>query len=161
MNICNWFNNDTIQIQNYIAYPNEFYDIKVPDKYKNILSSVKKSDNNFKLNFLDNFNNDKIDNIICSHKYQINFSKKQHEILVNYFKECTMIYNLCVDIWKDFSNVTTNWQLLKDVIFKYIYKNKNNNFNITTARILIINELKKKQEEYNIFNLNNQKKLTS
>ena len=41
-----------------------------------------------------------------------------------------MIYNLCVDIWKDFPNVTTNWQLLKDVIFKHIYRNRIDNFNI-------------------------------
>ena len=70
-----------------------------------------------------------------------------------------MIYNLCVDIWKDYPNVTTNWQLLKDIIFKHIYRDKIDNFNIITAKNLIINELKKKQEEYNIFNLDNQKKI--
>ena len=159
MNICEWYNSDTLNIQNYISNPYDFYNIDTSNKYKNILSSVKKSDNNFKLNFLDDYNNNKVDNIICSHKYQINFSNKQHQILINYFKECNMIYNLCVDIWKDFPNVTTNWQLLKDVIFKHIYRNRIDNFNITTAKHLIINELTKKQEEYNIFNLDNQQKI--
>ena len=41
MNICEWYNRETIQIQNYFATPNEFYDIKVPDKYKNVLGDVK------------------------------------------------------------------------------------------------------------------------
>ena len=159
MNICEWYNVNTIQIQNYIASPNEFYDTKVPDKYKNVLSSLKKSDNNFKLNFLDDYKVKDDDDIICSHKYQINFSKEQHEILIKYFKECVIIYNLCVDIWKEFSNVTTNWQLLKDVIFNHIYRNKNDNFNILNAKNLIINELKKKQDEFNILNQANQEKI--
>lgn len=159
MNICEWYSVDTLKIQNYISNPFDFYCVDTPNKYKNILSSVKKSDNNFKLNFLDDYNDNKVDNIICSHKYQINFSNKQHKILINYFNECAMIYNLCVDIWKDYPNVTTNWQLLKDIIFKYIYRDKIDNFNIITAKNLIINELKKKQEEYNIFNLDNQQKI--
>lgn len=159
MNICEWYSVDTLKIQNYISNPFDFYCVDTPNKYKNILSSVKKSDNNFKLNFLDDYNDDKVDNIICSHKYQINFSNKQHKILINYFNECAMIYNLCVDIWKDYPNVTTNWQLLKDIIFKHIYRDKIDNFNIITAKNLIINELKKKQEEYNIFNLDNQQKI--
>jgi putative transposase len=159
MNICEWYSVDTLKIQNYISNPFDFYCVDTPNKYKNILSSVKKSDNNFKLNFLDDYNDNKVDNIICSHKYQINFSNKQHKILINYFNECAMIYNLCVDIWKDYPNVTTNWQLLKDIIFKHIYRDKIDNFNIITAKNLIINELKKKQEEYNIFNLDNQQKI--
>jgi putative transposase len=159
MNICEWYNRETILIQNYIATPNEFYDTKVPNKYKNVLSSLKKSDNIFKLNFLDDYKVKENNDIICSHKYQINFSKKQHEILIKYFKECNMIYNLCVDIWKEYSNVTTNWQLLKDVIFNHIYRTKNDNFNILNAKNLIINELKKKQEDYNITNQKNQEKI--
>jgi putative transposase len=159
MNLCEWYNEDTIRIQNYISNPLDFYKVKIPTKYKNILSSVKKSDNNFKLNFLDDYNNNKVDNIICSHKYQINFSNKQHQILIEYFKECSMIYNLCVDIWKELPNVTTNWQLLKDIIYKHIYRNRVDNFNISIAKTLIINDLKKKQEEFNIFSLANQKQI--
>ena len=159
MNLCDWYNEDIIRIQNYISNPLDFYKVKTPTKYKNILSSVKKSDNNFKLNFLDNYNNNKVDNIICSHKYQINFSNKQHQILIEYFKECSMIYNLCVDIWKELPNVTTNWQLLKDIIYKHIYRNRVDNFNISIAKTLIINDLKKKQEEFNIFSLANQKQI--
>jgi hypothetical protein len=52
MNICEWYSVDTLKIQNYISNPFDFYCVDTPNKYKNILSSVKKSDNNFKLNFL-------------------------------------------------------------------------------------------------------------
>ena len=159
MKICEWFNTDTIQIQNYIASPMEFYDIKTPSNYNNVLSSLKKSDNKFKLNFLDDYKVKEDNDIICAHKYQINFSNNQHEILIKYFKECNTIYNLCVDIWKEYPNVTTNWQILKDVIFNYIYRTKDENFNILNAKTLIINELKKKQEEFNILNQANQEKI--
>ena len=87
MQICEWFNSSTIQIQNFISSPGEFYDIKIPKNYNNILSSVKKSDNNFDLQLFNQsfINNDKI---LYSHKYQIYFNDNQHKILKNYFEEC-------------------------------------------------------------------------
>jgi hypothetical protein len=33
MQICEWFNSSTIQIQNFISSPNDFYDIKTPKNY--------------------------------------------------------------------------------------------------------------------------------
>ena len=38
MNLCEWYNEDTIRIQNYISNPLDFYKVKPPTKYKNILS---------------------------------------------------------------------------------------------------------------------------
>lgn len=153
MQICEWFNSSTLQIQNFIASPLEFTNFKIPDKYKNVISSLQKSNNNIKLECFDKFNND--DNkVICSHKYQINFTKEQHDILVGYYEECEKVYNLCVDIWNDYKNVTSNWQIFKDVVFTYLYRNNNNN-DLGQIKTLIINELKKKQKKYNLENSKN------
>ena len=62
MRVCEWFNSSTIQIQNFISSPGEFYDIKTPTNYKNVLSLVKESDNNFNLKLFNEpfINDDKI-----------------------------------------------------------------------------------------------------
>ena len=115
MQLCKWFNTNSIKIQNYISSPGEFYDIKTPTKYENILSSLKKSDNKFNLKlFVQPFQSN--DDIICSHKYQITFSNEQHNILSDYFNECCKIYNLCVDIWNDHKDCTSNWFIFKECI---------------------------------------------
>lgn len=157
MQLCNWFTEDVKKFQSLFALPEHFNDSKINYSYNNVLSSLKKSNNKFKLNLTNSVNStDEI--CIRTHKYKINFTDSQHLILQKYFSECYKIYNLCVDIWKEYNNVTTNWQLLKDVIFYYLYRNKINNPNndITIDKALIIKELRKKQEEYNIENSKNQ-----
>ena len=155
MQLCEWFNSSTIQIQNFISSPSEFYDIKTPKKYNNILSTVKKSDNNFNLKlFNEPFVND--DKLLYSHKYQISFNDNQHQILKDYYKECKKVYDLCVDIWNDYKECTHNWQIFKDVIFQFLYRNTDTkNLPINQIKLLIINELKKKQNEYDIENEKN------
>jgi len=114
MQLCEWFNSYAIPIQNFISSPFDFYDIKTPKKYNNVLSSLKKSDNNFNLKL---FNDEFVNNeqLISSHKYNINFSEEQHNILTNYFGECKKVYDLCIDIWSDYKDCTSNWQLFKDI----------------------------------------------
>ena len=127
MIICDWFNSSALMIQNYISSPFDFYDNNIPCNYKNVLSSFKKSINNFKLElFNEPFVNN--DDLISSHKYSINFNDEQHEILKNYFEECEKVYNLCVDIWNDYKECTSNWQIFKDVLFQYLYRNDKTNY---------------------------------
>lgn len=153
MQTCEWFNNSTTQIQKFISLPNDFNDIETPLKYNNVLSSLKKSNNNFKLNLFDDIC---VDNeLICSHKYNIIFNDEQHNILKKYFDECKKVYDLCVDVWTDYKDCTSNWMIFKDVLFEFLYRNKDTkNLQINEIKLLIINELKKKQNE---FDLNNDK----
>lgn len=155
MQLCEWFDCSTIHIQNFISSPFEFFDTKIPKKYNNVLSSLKKSDNNFNLKlFNDEFIND--DELISSHKYQLSFSDTQHEILKDYFKECKKVYDLCVEIWTDYKDCTSNWMILKDVIFQYLYRDSNTkNLSINQIKKLIIDELKKKQNAFDLANEKN------
>jgi len=160
MQICEWFNSSTIQIQNFISSPSEFYDVKTPTKYKDVLSSIKKSDNNFNLKLFNKpFVND--DEILYSHKYQISFNGNQHKILKDYFEECKKVYDLCVDIWSDYKECTHNWQIFKDIVFQFLYRNSNTKIlHVEQIKLLIINELKKKQNEFNIENEKNKDLIT-
>ena len=155
MQLCEWFNCSTIQIQNFVSSPFDFFNSKIPKKYNNVLSSFKKSNNDFNLKlFNDEFFND--DKLISSHRYQINFNKEQHDTLKDYFKECKKVYDLCIDIWTDYKDCTSNWMIVKDVIFQYLYRNNNTkNLPINQIKKLIINELKKKQNEFNLENEKN------
>ncbi len=160
MEICNWIEPSTIQIQKFISSPYDFFDFKKQHKYSNVVSNIKKSINKFKLNlFNQEFTND--DALIGSHKYLIYFNDKQHEILKGYFGECKKIYDLCVDIWKDYNNVTSNWHIFKDTVFHFLYRDSNSkNLSINNIKKLIINELKKKQNEYNLENDKNKEKIS-
>ena len=159
--ICEWFNNSTLKLQNYIPSHTEFKNKLIYENYTNILSSVKTSvsltqnNNNksdFKFNlFSDNKNNDEL---ISSHKYQINFSEEQHLILKSYFDECTGLYNLCVDIWTEYFNMSSSWQLVKDVIFKHLYRSNKDN-DIDVIKQLIITDLKKLKNDYDADTLKN------
>ena len=155
MQLCEWFDSSTIYIQNFISSPFDFFDTKIPKNYNNLISSLKKSNNNFNLKlFNDKFINE--DSLISSHKYKITFNEKQHNILKNYFKECKKVYDLCVDIWIDYKDCTSNWKIFKDVLFKYLYRNDDTkNLSINQIKNLIIDELKKKQNEFNLENEKN------
>ncbi len=42
------------------------------------------------------------------HKYEIKFSKKQHNILQIYFYKSINLYNFCVDIFNKYHELNTN-----------------------------------------------------
>jgi len=155
MQICEWFNSSTIHIQNFISSPFDFNNNKTPSEYNGVLSSIKKSNNNFNLKLFDQpfVNNDEI---ICSHKYLIVFNDEQQSILKDYYKECKKVYDLCVDIWSDYKNCTCEWRIFKDTIFEYLYRNfETKNLPIDQIKLLIINKLKKIQTDYDLKNNKN------
>jgi len=142
--ICEWFNSTTLDLQTFVSSNREFEKFPINKNYKNVLTDFKKSDNDITFNLFNNYDNN--DELISSHKYKINFTNEQHKILVGYFKECKKIYDLCVDIWKEYPEMTDNWQIVKDVIFKFLYRTENINPNI--INISIINELKRLNDVY-------------
>lgn len=159
MQICNWYEPSTIKIQNFISLPYDYSFIKTPNKYKNVISCLKKSKNNFNLNLFNNkYSNG--EELLCSHKYLIKFDDKQHQILKEYFSESKKVYDLCVDIWKDYKDVTSNWHIFKDVLFKHLYRDSNSkNKSINQIKTLVINDLKKLQNDYNLENVKNQNEI--
>ena len=159
MQTCEWFNDTAKNIQKKISSCDDFKCVKTPKNYIGVVSDLKKSTNKYNLNLF----TDKpvaTENFISSHRYLLHFNKEQHEILKNYFSECKRVYDLCVDIWTDYKKCTSTWMLLKDVIFEFLYRNpKTKILPIEEIKMLIIDELKKKQEEFNLENVSNQEKI--
>jgi len=156
--ICKWYNNDIIELQKNIPFPEKFRKSKIKSKlninYKNVLDDVQfnTSKHLFNLPIIDD-NNDTLER---TYKYKINFSKEQHNILKLYFNECNTIYNLCVDIFKDYDKMTDNWMILKDVIYDIYYRDKNT---IKNSKKLIIEKLKLIDKEYDLENEKNKEKI--
>ena len=155
MVICEWFNNNVIKLKEKISNTNNFNNINTYKKYSNIITDLKISNNNFNFNMPINLFNE--ETLIATHKYKINFNNNQQQILLQYFNECNKLYNLCIDIWNDYKDMTSNYFIVKDVIFKYFYRNKYDN--IDNVKKNIINELKEKQDIFNITKQKNQEKI--
>ena len=156
--LCEWFNNNAIQLTKSITQPEQFKCFNIHNNYKDSLTEHNIFDTNYKFNI---FNNNEFNgNIIKSHKYLINFTTIQSNILKLYFNECLFLYNFCVDLWTDYKEITSNWQLLKDIIFKYLYRTENGKINLTNTKIWIIEKLKEKQIEYDINNEVNKDEIT-
>lgn len=153
MKRCEWFDDKVLKIQKNIS--NNFEVIHPPEKYKNVVTDLKISNCGFKFNLPSVISEDI--ELIATHKYKINFNKDQQLILFQYFKECERLYNLCVDIWQEYKNMTSNYFIVKDVIFKYLYRQQNTD--IDKIKNLIIVELKEKQRIFNIENEENQEKI--
>ena len=131
-----------------------FHSLKnIDNSFKNILSDVKykKTIKLFNLNKPDQNETDELNR---TYKYKINFTEQQHIILQNYFKECNYIYNLCVDIYKSYPEITDNWMILKDAIFDVVYREENNKDNFVN---LIVNRLKTNKNAYDVENEKNKK----
>jgi transposase len=161
MEACEWFNPSTKSLQDFISTRERFTDLKTPDKYSNVLSSLKHSITGFgfNLNMFPKYSSDG-NKLICSHKYQINFNDEQHEILKGYFHESKKVYDLCVDVWNEYKECTHNWQIFKDVLFHFLYRNEQTKeLSLKEIKLLIINELKKKQKEYDLENEKNKEKI--
>ena len=149
----NWFNDGIEKIQNIIPFPEKYRVKNIEDNFKNILSDVKykKTIKLFNLNKPDQNETDELNR---TYKYKINFTEQQHIILQNYFKECNYIYNLCVDIYKSYPEITDNWMILKDAIFDVVYREENNKDNFVN---LIVNRLKTNKNAYDVENEKNKK----
>ena len=149
----NWFNDGIEKIQNIIPFPEKYRVKNIEDNFKNILSDVKYK-KTIKLFNLNKPDQNEIDELNRTYKYKINFTKEQHIILQSYFKECNYIYNLCVDIYKLYPEMTDNWMILKDAIFDVVYREENNKDNFVN---LIVNRLKTNKNEYDVENEKNKK----
>lgn len=148
-----WFNDNVKLLSSCISLSKDFIPKDTPANYTNVLSSFKTSNKiidtkKFNIKVFDNFVDDNKP-IIVSHKYQIYFTKDQRDILVKYFNEAKVIYDLCVDVWKKYNDCTSNWQILKDVVFQICYRNENSkNLNKDDKVDLIVKELKLKQKQF-------------
>lgn len=151
--ICEWYNKDIIQLQKNVPFPEKYKKIKVSDNYKNVLEDVKTCKSKYLFNIE---KHNEINNFELTYKYKIKFSEEQHNILKIYFNECNIIYNLCVDIWKEYNDMTDNWMILKDAIYDIYYRDKNT---IKESKKLIIERLKKNNNEYNLENKQNKEKI--
>jgi putative transposase len=149
-----WFDDDFKLFQNIIQLPHLYKKIDIPNNYRNIITDLhevkKTSKNSFKI---DNIIELDDKDLIGSHKYEITFTNIQKQILTGYFNECERLYNICIDIWKKYPEVTHNWKLLKDVIFKKVYRSLISVTNLDDTIENIILDLKKIRE---IYELNNQ-----
>ena len=149
----NWFNEGIEKIQKIIPFPEKYRVKNIEDNFKNILSDVKYK-KTIKLFNLNKPDQNEIDELNRTYKYKINFTKEQHIILQSYFKECNYIYNLCVDIYKLYPEMTDNWMILKDAIFDVVYREENNKDHFVN---LIVNRLKTNKNEYDVENEKNKK----
>ena len=154
--ICQWYDNDIIKLQKNVPFPEKFKKSNVNKKYDNVLEDLKQSKSKTLFNLFDIDNNNDNDTLERTYKYKIKFDDRQHNILKLYFNECNIIYNLCVDIWKEYKNMTDNWMILKDAIYDIYYRDKNT---IKNSVNLIIERLKKNNDDYNLQNKKNQDKI--
>ncbi len=151
---CEWFDKHVKRFNEIIPFPEEFDEYHVPEKYKNIVSELFKITNNYRFNDFDEC--EKVDKFLLTHKYKINFSNEQHLKLQKYFIECTRLYNFCVDIWTDYNEMTTCWQIVKDSIFDHLYRFKNDDQDLKEVRSKVIEDLKKRRQEFDLENQKNQ-----
>jgi transposase len=148
--VFDWFDDKFKSFQSIVKLPSSFNEAKQPDNYINIVSGLHSYNNRSVITETNhgidpdmNVNDD----LIRAHRYKMQFTDDQIKILTNYFNECHNLYNLCVDIWKKYNDVTSSWQLLKDIIFKHKYRS-NNNCSKDDLIDLVINELKLIRENF-------------
>ncbi len=126
--VFDWFDDKFKIFQPIVKLPSFFKKTESSINYKNILSDLHSYNNKSIIteihHDIDPDMNPK-DDLIRAHRYKLSFDNNQIKILDIYFDECKSLYNLCVDIWKKYNNVTSSWQLLKDIIFKHKYRSKN------------------------------------
>jgi putative transposase len=148
--LCEWFDDKVKAIQKLIPYPESYKKVNIIKTYKNIVTDL--HFNKLKINRF-NIEQHPIDinkTLERSYKYEIRFNSNQKVKLKKYFEECVKVYNLCVDIWTDYKNMTDCWELLKDIIYDHLYRFNNGSKTYDEIKISIINELKKKANDFKL-----------
>src|SRR5271154_2443397 len=148
--LCNWFDRNVTQFQGIVPFPEDIKSKPPDDKFKNVLSDFHHFDNGASklvtFNHLVEKNNG--GTLLRSHKYMITFTNEQKVILDKYFKECKTVYDLCVDIWSKYNDMTHNKYIVKDVIFKHFYRSNNKPLYQDIVNN-IVNDLKQLREDFN------------
>jgi len=154
--IFDWWDERITTYQQFIKFPEEFKKQSIPKNYENIISGFMKSKNiRAKKLVFENIEHN-IEKVIATHKYIINFTQEQESKLDKYFEASEKLYNVCIDVWKKYKEMTTCWQIVKDVIFDHYYR-YNNGISYDLIIENIIKELKQKRELYDIETEKNQK----
>lgn len=146
-----WFNDPSLDnIKKHTSLPSKFIKSTVNDCYKNVVTNVYTSNNKHQFNVP--YNTDYSDTNIYTHKYSVHFSDGQKSVLEKYFLECLTLYNLCVNIYNLYNDITTEWRIVKDVIFDVIYRNNDSKLTLNQKYQVIVDTLKQKRTEYNLEN---------
>jgi hypothetical protein len=105
MQLCEWFDDKVKDIQKRIPYPESFEKTNIDTNYKNVITDF--HSNKIKINkFNIEQNIHETKSLERVYRYEITFTAEQKNKLKIYFKECEKVYNLCVDIWNDYKNMT-------------------------------------------------------
>ena len=150
-----WFDNKLKPFQKIVKFPDSFKKrCKIDENYNNILSDLHINNNNNqnKLQIIKPESINFESKVLRTHRYMIHLNCKQKKILDKYYLECKILYNMCVDIWTKYKEMSTNWQLIKDVIFRYYYRA---DLKLEYSKIIdqIVDDLKKIRAEYDVENL--------
>lgn len=153
-NIYDWYDDNFKKFNAIIDLPENYKQIQIPINYKNIIDEIYEINNSVKVCLKKEYNITNDTEIIKAHKYKLNFSNEQRSILKSYFSECEKLYNICVDVWKKYNDMTTEWRIVKDIIFKNYYREKyTGSYDSLIDKIIIelkdgINKYNKENEKY-------------
>lgn len=153
LNISPWFVPQLTNIQKIIPLPDSYKPDNIPSNYINIITDYHVNNaNDIAYNINDSIIepiNNKDDKLVRTHTYKIYFNSQQKDTLNKWYLESKRLYDLCVDIWKNYKEIPSNKLFMASIIYKHFYRQ---NKDKSRSQIIenIIKELKLNREEYEI-----------
>jgi len=143
-----WYTDNLRDLQEKLPDPHDYVKRRKLKNYSNVVTDVYKIRSPIKIDIDDDIPSyDSNMKFLRMHKYRINFTPEQKFIIHHHIKEYVYLYNLCIDIWKKYKNITYEYSIVKDVLFDYVYRNNTTPDRKDLIRHIIY-EFKKRHQIY-------------